>query len=202
MRILNDIVHHISLFVAYIIVHVFFPFKVIGKKNLPKKGPYMLYANHLSAWDPIILAVLLAPKKGYFMAKKELFETKIMAWIYDSWGAFPVNRDNADITAVKTSIQHLKNDDIMIIFPEGTRNLKKDGEVQDFHNGVGIIALKTKCKVVPVYIDCVGGYHLFKRFTIKINKSFAMEEYAEKGLHRENLNACVDKMRDAMVELM
>ncbi len=202
MRLLNNAVHHFILGLAFIIVKLFFPFKVEGRKNLPKRGPYMLYANHLSGWDPIILAVMLAPRKGYFMAKKELFESKIMGWFFDCLGAFPVNRDNADITAVKTSIQHIQNDDIMIIFPEGTRNPEKDGKVKEFRNGVGIIALKTKCDVVPVYIDCIGGYHLFKRFKIKINKSFNVKDCAKKGLHRENLNSCVAQMKKAMIELM
>jgi len=97
------------------------------------------------------------------MAKKELFDWIILKDIFSKMGAFPVDRNNADIKAIKESLRVLRNNEILGIFPEGTRN-KTDNIILPFKEGVASIASKTKSLIVPFGI--AGEY---RRNKLKLN---------------------------------
>lgn len=124
-------------------------------------GKLIVMSNHVSLWDPILLAIVF-PRKLFFMAKKELFKVKLFGGLLKALGAFPVDRKKADVSAIKRSFEVLKQDNVMGIFPEGTRI--KTGELGEFENGLSSIAMKAKAPIIPVYID--GRYGIFKRTRI------------------------------------
>ena len=59
-----------------VIFQLLFRAKTYGKENLPAEGPVILAANHMSNWDPPLLATFL-PRPVSYMAKIELFEHPI-----------------------------------------------------------------------------------------------------------------------------
>jgi 1-acyl-sn-glycerol-3-phosphate acyltransferase len=73
-------------------------------------------------------------------------------------GAFPVKRGAGDRQAIKRSIQILKENKILGIFPEGTRS--KNGKLGKAHIGAALIAIKAGVPIVPVAI--IGPYRLFR----------------------------------------
>lgn len=135
--------------------------EVNGLENLPNK-PYILAGNHKNIFDVVFLITNI-PDEIHFMAKKELFDLIILKDIFSKMGAFPVDRGSADISAIKQSLRILKNNEVLGIFPEGTRN-KTDNIILPFKEGVTSIASKTNSLIVPFGI---GGE--FKRSKIKIN---------------------------------
>lgn len=143
------------------------PFKLIfnpkieGINNIPNK-PYILAGNHKTILD-IVLLITNIPDEIHFMGKKELFELKILRYIFNKMGAFPVDREKVDIKAIKTSLKLLKDGEVLGIFPEGTRN-KTDNIILPFKEGVSTIASKTNSLIVPFGI---GGE--FKRNKLKLN---------------------------------
>lgn len=145
-------IYAISFFFCWIFVKLFYPTKVIGKKNLPKKQGYVLTCNHYSNLDVVILGVSLG-KKIRYLAKKELFKNKFMGWYVKKLGGFPVDRENPDISAFKFGVNALKEGHVLGIFPEGTRNKgADDAELQDLKSGAITFASKTGTKIVPVMI--------------------------------------------------
>ena len=125
--------------------------RVKGRENLPQ-GAAMLCCNHSAFSDPIWVIVFgKCPTLPRSMAKKELLEAPVMGWLYRKLGAFPVDRGHADVGAVKTAMQTLKNGEKVLIFPEGTR-IKK-GKVSEPHSGAVMIAARMKVPVVPVYLS-------------------------------------------------
>lgn len=60
-----------------LITKIFFRIKVSGKSNFPKKGGFILAANHQSYLDPPVVGSW-APRVMHFMTKAELFENKIL----------------------------------------------------------------------------------------------------------------------------
>ena len=135
--------------------------KVSGLENLPDK-PYILAGNHKTMFDVVFLITNI-PDEIHFMAKKELFKYKILRDIFSKMGSFPVDRNKADIKAIKESLRILKNNEVLGIFPEGTRN-KTDEILLPFKEGVTSIASKTNSLIVPFGIG-----REFKRNKIKLN---------------------------------
>ena len=148
---------------------LFFDVRVSGLENIPDEN-YILAGNHKSMWDIILLATSI-PTNIRFMAKKELFDNALLESFFSKAGAFPVDRDNIDINAIKTSLKLLKEGETIGIFPEGTRN-KTKAITLPFKEGVTRIASKTKKVIVPFGID--GEYKLGKQINLKIGEPIDM----------------------------
>jgi 1-acyl-sn-glycerol-3-phosphate acyltransferase len=144
----------VNLFVYLIIralfqpfFHIYFRMQRIGREYVPRTGPVILAANHRSFLDPFVIGTM-ARRPMYYMAKKELFARRWLAWILSALGAFPVDRGAGDKEAMKTAKAILDRGGIVLIFPEGTRT--RPGGLGTPHRGVGRLALQTGAPVVPV----------------------------------------------------
>lgn len=155
---------------------VFMPVKVIGKENVPKEGPCLLCANHLTFVDPFLIASKVYPAPIYYMAKKELFEKPVVKSIITAIGAYPVARGERDMNAIRTTFALLKENRIIGIFPEGTRS--KDGETHELQSGLAMIALRSGAKVVPAFID--GKYRLFRGPKLHFGEPVALDDLGGK----------------------
>ena len=124
--------------------------RVEGREHLPE-GAALLCCNHSGLTDPAwVIGWAMLDKHPRTMAKKELFQNKLLAWFFEKLGAFPVDRGAADINAIKTAMQVLKSENKLLIFPEGTR-VKKGKKVEP-HSGALLIGARMKAPVVPVYL--------------------------------------------------
>ncbi|HHY81253.1 MAG TPA: 1-acyl-sn-glycerol-3-phosphate acyltransferase [Clostridiales bacterium] len=174
---------------------LFFP-KITGKENLPKEGSVIIYSNHTSFLDPILLGCVL-PRRIYFMAKQELFRFPPLAYIIRALGAFPVKRGTADITAIKKALQTLKEGKVFGIFPEGTRS--KSGDLKDFNHGIAAIAQKSRAITIPVIIK--GNYKVFRQVRVIIGKPLDLHEYYGQKPNSELLTKMSDYMTEAIKSL-
>ena len=95
-------------------------------------------------------------------------------------GAISVDRDANDIGAMKACIKALKDEEKLVIFPEGTRNRNEDMQLGEIKSGVAMFAIKTKAPIVPVFINRTPK--LFKRTVITIGKPFTLDEFYGKKL--------------------
>ncbi|MDO4594335.1 MAG: lysophospholipid acyltransferase family protein [Tissierellia bacterium] len=159
-------------FLILIFFKIVFRLKVIGKEKIPDNSKFILCANHNSNWDPLAIAAAM-DNQVYFMAKKELFKTKFTNWFFSKLGAFPVDRENADLKAMKKSLKILKDGHCLGIYPEGTRTNKIDREAMK--NGVGFIALKAKSNVVTAEIK--DGYKIFRPVKVIIKDNLSIKDY-------------------------
>lgn len=151
--------------------------KATGLENLPQEGGFILCANHLSALDPVCIASRLPRKQNLsFLAKKELFENKALRFLISKLGAIPVDRGSADIGAIRSSMQALKNGDCLIIFPQGTRS--KDNTPTPMLSGASMIALRGGVPVIPCYID--GPYKFFRRIDIRFGAPIDFSDFGRR----------------------
>ena len=121
-----------------------------GRKNLPEGGA-LLCSNHSGLADPVWVVLLMRDKQmPWFMAKKEVMEAPVLGRFLSWFGAFPVDRDGADINAIKKSLGYLKNGDKLLIFPEGTR-VKKGKQVEP-KSGAVLLAHRAGVPIVPIYL--------------------------------------------------
>jgi glycerol-3-phosphate dehydrogenase (NAD(P)+) len=129
--------------------HVYFRLSRIGREHIPAEGPVILASNHRSFLDPFVIAVM-ARRPIYFVAKKELFVNRPIAWLLGALGAFPIDRHGGDEGAMATAATILERGDGVLIFPEGTRI--RPGALGRPKRGVGRLALETGAPVVPIAV--------------------------------------------------
>ncbi len=124
--------------------------EVIGLEKVPRSGRVLLCCNHISYVDPVVIGAYI-PRYTYFMAKKELFKVSFLSNLVTFLNAFPVRRDTTDRYAFDTSIKILKDDNLLGLFPEGTRST--DGIIREGKKGIGLIALLSRSDILPVAIS-------------------------------------------------
>lgn len=156
------------------IFHIIFRLEIENKIDLQNKGRLIICANHINLLDPLILAVS-TNRQISFIAKKELFENKFFAYILRSFNAIPVDRDNIDLKAIKSSVKILKEDKILGIFPEGTR--VKEVSFDNIKNGISYIALKGDADILPIQIQ--GKYGLFKKIKVVYKDIIQISQYED-----------------------
>lgn len=142
--------YFISRFIYKFILKLFFKFEVIGKENIPKKGPFIMVSNHVSYADPAVMGVTCNTVPITFMAKQELFDKSFFGKWIKAVGCIPVGRHSGSSRPLKTALRKLKEGGALGIFPEGKRST--DGNLQKAELGVGLIALKSKAPIIPMYI--------------------------------------------------
>jgi 1-acyl-sn-glycerol-3-phosphate acyltransferase len=122
--------------------------EIKGMENIPVGEGVVVAANHLSYYDPPLLAMIL-PRGCLFMAKHEVLEIPFWKHLIRYY-AFPINRQRPGSLAIKTAIRELALGKKVVIFPEGTRNRDADSPAK---KGIGMVASLSRAKVVPVFIE-------------------------------------------------
>ena len=170
--------------------------RVEGKENIPQ-GACVLMGNHKAWLDPFLLAMCARDREIRFMGKKELWGNKIFKWIAKQVRGVPVDRGSADMASIRLSMTVLKAGHTLGIFPEGTRS-KGDGMLP-LQGGAALLALRSKCDVVPVYID--GDYRLFRRMTVRVGKPVDMADLLAGRVNKETCDVLSDRIKAAFAEL-
>lgn len=167
-----------------------------GRENELKSGGVIYAANHMSCYDPIVIAST-SKRQIAFMGKKELFKFKPFGYILKSLGAFPVNRGKGDIGAVKTGLSILKQEKVMMLFPEGKRIDK--GEIVPAKPGVAMFATHAKVPVLPIKI--CGEYKFMRKIKIIYGKPIYLDEYYGQKLSSAQLTEISQKILDTIYAL-
>lgn len=132
-----------------------------GIQNIPAQGPVIFAPNHVSYYDPPMIAVGI-PFRIRFMAWDKLFQVPGFSRLIELYGAYPVRQKTVDKKAIATTLSVLRNGGAVIIFPEGERS--STGELSEFENGVARLAIQTQAFVVPVTVT--GAFEAWPRFRL------------------------------------
>lgn len=122
---------------------------VINRRNLRVKGKAIFVCNHLSMADPILIC-LVSPRMVHFMAKQELFKSRIGQLFFKALFVFPVNRRTADMTSLKKALDVLNKGKVFGIFPEGKRSVTDT--LDQFEKGAAFLAIRSGAPLIPMYI--------------------------------------------------
>lgn len=165
--------------------HLKYNYRVIGREKVPDGG-CVLVANHTQWADPVLVGTALGNQYPLVaMAKKELFQIKLLGPLISALGAFPVDRGTADIGAIKTSLKAVKEGKKLLIFPEGGTKHKAGDEAKV---GAAMIAARTGAPIVPIYIS------ENKKFRSKVYMVFGDAYIPEKTKSKDGYRAIADDM--------
>lgn len=135
----------------------FYDYTHSGLENIPKTGPVIFAANHVSFYDPPAIGACVYRPINYF-ARNTLFKGLFGKCLVQI-GTIPVARENAEIKSLKAIFRSLKAGGAVAIYPEGTRSV--DGLLKEPKPGAGMIASKSKATVIPTRL--FGTYEVFGR---------------------------------------
>jgi 1-acyl-sn-glycerol-3-phosphate acyltransferase len=136
--------------------------EVTGAERIPAGGPVILVANHESIWDPFVLGVA-TPREIHYMAKAELFRSRVLAAAMRSFNAFPVERGGGDRDAMSEAGRLLARGEVLGMFPQGTS--KPERQI-GWHRGAARLALATGAPLVAVRLR--GTNRLPRRSDVRI----------------------------------
>ncbi|MCL2806736.1 MAG: 1-acyl-sn-glycerol-3-phosphate acyltransferase [Coriobacteriia bacterium] len=144
---------HIFAVVIRIVFTPLFRCKIKGAAKICSLDEgFILAGNHRSYLDPLFVMIAMRPRTVRFIGKEEFFKLKGIRRGASWLGVYPVKRDSGDIKAIKRSAAMLKRNEIVGIFPEGTRGRGEDlvdGQ-RKVHEGIAMIASLAKARVVPL----------------------------------------------------
>jgi len=127
--------------------------EVTGAENIPATGPCILAPNHESVIDPFLLGAA-TERLIHYMAKRELFAVRPVAWAMRGFGAFPVERGGGDHGAISQASALLEEGEVLGIFPQGTSKLSGP---RRWHRGAAKLALASGAPLVPVRMQGTRG---------------------------------------------
>ncbi|MEG0074432.1 MAG: lysophospholipid acyltransferase family protein [Eubacterium sp.] len=181
---------------VHVINVLWFNFTITGKENIPEEGNYIICPNHVSIYDPVVIASQIK-RQVHFMAKAELYENPFLKWLMLAVGTIPVDRHHVSMDTLRESLKVLKDGGILGIFPEGTR--AKDGERLKPMDGFVVFALKTKSPIIPVHIT--GEYKFRGKINIKFGKSIELNECYGKKIKAEEISKISQKIMDNVYDI-
>ena len=158
-------------YLLYAVIWPFFnlfrPIKAVGRENIPD-GPVVICPNHSSLGDPFFVAFAFGRRPMRAMAKIEVMRIPFVGWILGKAGVFGVDRDKADMKAVKTALKALKDGNKLLLFPEGTR--VKEGESVEPKSGAVYLAVRKQVPLVPIYVP--RNKKLFRPVRVRVGEAY------------------------------
>lgn len=177
-----NILFAIAKFIMRPVIRIFFGAKCIGAEKLPKSGGVIIAANHIHALDPLFMAIF-TKRDFHCLAKKELFKNRLFGKLLVSAGMIPVDRARVSRETIDDALSVLGENNVLCIFPQGTRHKGENPRQTQIKNGVGMFAYHSKMPVVPVSITAKDMKpRLFRRTLVRFGDPITYDELGfEKG---------------------
>lgn len=179
---------------------LFFGYRFYGIRNVPRTGPVILASSHQSFLDPILVGMPLARPMNS-MARGSLFRNRLFGTLLRNIKAFPVERQSADLGAMREALKRLNTGGQLLLFPEGMRT--SDGSIGTLHPGLAMLAARSQAQVVPVVID--GAFECWPRHRKMFRPGRIWVSYGRPmrygGQRRKEAEEFMRQLRASMVEL-
>ena len=186
------------------------PLRFTGLEHVPRDGAFILVANHISLFDPLIVgstAGQLAGRLVHFMAKQEVRRWPVIGWLATQAGVYFVRRGEGDRAAQRLSLELLASGEAIAVFPEGTRS--RDGVLGEPRNGAALLAMRSGVPVLPVSIT--GSNRILprgarlprrSRVTVRVGEPFLLTRQASGRIDRQELAAGTERIMRAIAALL
>ena len=131
------------------ILKLVYRIRIEGLENLPKKGPAIIAANHLSFLDSFFTPLAVPRRKVTYLAKADYFKSWKTSWFFKMVGQIPCERAGGKKSeqSLGIALEVLKDGNLLGIYPEGTRS--PDGYLYRGRTGVARLALASQSPVIP-----------------------------------------------------
>lgn len=179
--------------------------KVRGLENLPPGG-FVLAPSHRSMMDIPIIAYLTKRPLRY-MGKASLFRIPLLGWFFTTLGGFPVERDGNDRKALRDSIEMVRGGEILLVYPEGTR--QRGMKIETLQPGAAYVALRAGVPILPVGMagteEILRAHKLpiprFKRVTMVVGEPLMTPPHDKGVVPRADVDALTETLHERLQAL-
>lgn len=193
---MKEFLRKIIKFILKVLVIIVYRPKVVGAENIEEGKPALICPNHVHALDSVVI-VLMNKRIIRVLAKESLFKNPALRFLAYVFGVYPVKQGNKSMESMKVSLKLLKSNELLLIFPEGTRNgmakgvKPKDGAIK--------LAAKSNASIIPVGIQ--GSFKPFTKVKVNIGKPIDYDLSKEELNDKENLSKLTENLMNEIVRL-
>jgi len=145
-------------FALWLLTHSVYRIRIVGQANVPRRGPALLIANHVSMVDGLLVGACLQ-RFIRFLVYRPYYERKSLRWLFRLMKAIPVaGGDRQEVEqALERARQELREGHVVCIFAEGS--VSRTGNLLRFKRGFERIleGLESPVPVIPVHLDRLWG---------------------------------------------
>ena len=124
-----------------------------GMENLPAAGGFIITPNHMSQFDPLLVAhyIYASGRWPRFLAKASIWKVPFVGFMLRKTLQIPVERGSVEaVKSLDTLIHALQQGGVVVIYPEGTTTREPDLWPMRGKTGAARLALVTGAPVVPM----------------------------------------------------
>ena len=137
---------------------LFFRVRVFGRENMPNTSGALVCSNHQSFLDPLLIGLAL-DRRCNFLARESLFRNWLFKGVIRFLDAIPIDRERSGFAGLRETLNRLKSNELVLIFPEGTRT--PNGALQPLKPGFCSVARRSGQPLLPVAFD--GAFQAWPR---------------------------------------
>ena len=152
----------------------YFLYRKYGNAKYKPENRTIIVANHYSDFDPFFIYLIFRKQRLRFVtitAVKKKLTSRFVTWLFD---CLYIDYQSKNLQFFKDCLRFLKNDGVLVIFPEGAVNPRKAGFF-DFKASFVLFARKTNANILPLYI--YPELRAFKRTSVYSGDPIRPEEY-------------------------
>ncbi|MCX7721027.1 MAG: 1-acyl-sn-glycerol-3-phosphate acyltransferase [Dictyoglomus thermophilum] len=205
-RAISHFFYKILIIIVRFLLKILWGYKVEGKENISSRS-FILVANHVSILDPIVIGAAF-DKRLFYLAKKELFKSKIFNPFLRWLGAIDIDRKDFKYETWKKINKLIKENEIIVIFPEGTRNDHPEMGLLELKDGAASLALTHGLPILPVGIKGTEKIWRRKKFfpqikgQIRIRIGKIIEIPKVRRPSKEDIKEVNEKIKVNLMELL
>jgi 1-acyl-sn-glycerol-3-phosphate acyltransferase len=138
-------------FLIRILLRILVRIEVRGRENIPTSENFVIASNHLGLVDGFLPFYILDHNNLVLLVGEKWKKMAVMRWLGKRLNFIFVDRFNPDIKAIRLVIARMKQGEVLVITPEGTRS--KVGHLIEGKPGVSYLAAKMEFPLLPAGIS-------------------------------------------------
>lgn len=135
------------------VLHALFTFQVSGQRNIPRRGAFVLIANHMNWLDSFAILAAFPPEpRVHFLGDPTMLQTRRIQWfvVRQVGGYIPVNKQlHGDPRLFEHAHRCLQRGGVVALYPEGEYE-SGEGPLLRFKKGFAYFAVENGVPVLPV----------------------------------------------------
>jgi len=186
----------------------------IHLERLPRRGPFVLAANHYSELDVLYMVELIwrIGRLPRFLAKASIWKIPVVGRIMTDSQQIKVEREGSGAGSIRAAEQIIADGSAVVVYPEGTLTREPDLWPMRGKTGAARIALEAGVPVIPVahwgiqgIMPRYGKIKLFGRrrpVSVLVGEPVDLDQWRGKPLDQKTLTEATEAIMAAITVLL